>query len=100
MLHVSRKKLLIANILRFGGTLIILCYIPLMALDNIFRFAPLVVGGILAIWGGLMRTDLFICPGCGHKILRGGGFFDQLLNRVPYECYSCKAYIEVVKDKD
>lgn len=100
MLHVSKKNLLIANALRFVGTLLILCYLPLTYFQSRFGLVPLIIGGVLSIWGGLKRTDLFICPVCGHKILRGGGFFDQLLNRVPYECYNCKAYIEVVKDKD
>lgn len=100
MLHVNKKKLLFANLLRLIGTLLILCYLPLTYFESSYRFIPLIIGGILSIWGGLKRTDLFICPVCGHKILRGGGFIDQLLNRVPYECYNCKAYIEVVQDKD
>lgn len=98
MLHISKKALLLANLQRWVGTLILFLYIPMFILGLPGKFIPLVVGCILATRGGLQRTDLYLCPKCGTRILRGGTIKDVLSRNIPDECYMCGKLIQIELD--
>lgn len=103
MIFINKKKLQIANALRTIGMIFVVLCIPMFYfnVDTMIIYPILVVGTIIATWGGLKRTDLYLCPSCGQRILRGCSWTDQLFRRVPELCYNCGAHIDVVvKDEE
>ena len=73
-LFVSRKKILRAKCLIWGGMVITFTAIPFIASRNVpttMLIAALVVSGLLISFSGIHLSDtLFRCPRCGQVLRR------------------------------
>ncbi|MDD2494682.1 MAG: hypothetical protein PHE29_05770 [Tissierellia bacterium] len=95
MLIIKSKKLVIANILIYGGLFIML--VGLIATIWLLEDSLYILlgGGFISIIGGLIKDKLYSCPRCGAKLLVVGSRIDILFGKYPKYCPNCGLEINV-----
>lgn len=97
MLIVSKKKILLARIVMWGGIVLaalgaIITYSGDSGMESIILLAA---GLVISLLGSVFMNRLFRCPNCKKSVLTGDVKMDLRSTNCPHSCPTCGTPVQL-----